>query len=66
MKRFLVNLSSFSEAEFDRLYHLIDGEAFFTEIVANKPGCIIVNWNCSESIETISGLPASLVRPCQD
>lgn len=64
MKRFLVDLSSFSNSEHDRLYHLIDDHSFFTEIVAGKTGIYIANWDGKESIESITGLPASLVRLC--
>lgn len=62
MKRYVVDLRPYSGEEFDRIYHLLDGFSFICSDVANKPKVYQVFWERKESIERITGIPASLVH----
>lgn len=61
MARYRVDLHAYSENEHDRIYQLLSDFAGITPLWTGSAGIYLVDWNCPETIESVTGLPSSLV-----
>lgn len=61
LQRYIVDLSSYSDEESERLYEILDGTAFMCNFVANKPKVYEVFWEHKDSIESILHIPSRFI-----
>lgn len=66
MARYRVDLHTYSESEHDRIYQILSDFAEPSPLWTGNAGVYLVDWNCPETIESVTGLPSSLVSLHQD
>lgn len=66
MARYCVDLHTCSESEHDRIYQILSDFSGITPLWTGNAGVYLVDWDCPETIESVTGLPSSLVSLHQD
>ncbi len=62
MKRYFVDLRSYSGDEYDQKYKLLKGWAFICNIILRQPHTFEVFWDRPESIEEITGISSQFIH----
>ncbi len=62
MAIYRVDLHTCPESEHDRIYQILSGFAVPpSPLWTGNAGVYLVDWDCPETIESVTGLPSSLV-----
>lgn len=61
LQHYIVDLSSYSNEESEKLYEILDGMAFMCNFVANTPKVYEVFWEHNASIESVLHIPSKFI-----
>lgn len=57
-----VDLSPYSDEDYEKRYKLLDGFSFTLTGFLDRPKIYQVTWDSKESVESVLNIPSSLVR----